>query len=124
MRPLTTALAALLLPSCATILTPGPDAVTVTSEPAGAFVIVDGQWLGVTPCTVPVMRQWGQGDLVLQLGDQEVRTHVDRAVNPATFGNLLIGGWPGLWIDSALGNVRTAVRSKAVTFPEFHPDSP
>lgn len=105
------ALAAALLPDCATILKGTKDDVAVNSIPAGATCAVDrqGERIGdvlSTPGTVRVSKS--RQDLVVtcgKAGHQTTQTVANPRFNGATLFNIFFGlfGVPGLLIDAGSG---------------------
>ncbi len=102
---------ALLVPAglgCATLFAPGPDELMVFSEPAGASVELDGNYVGTTPCLVTVARS-SEGVFTFHMSGYETAT-VDRekVCNGLTALNLL-GGYVTIpvffAIDILTGNV-------------------
>jgi len=105
-------IAALLLatsfPSCATIVSGGPDTFMVNTLPQGAVVTLDDRVVGKSPCQMKVSKLWEAGDLVIRWPDGEkIETTVPRVINPWVFGNLLFGGPIGVVVDCAVGCCRT-----------------
>ena len=92
---------------CATIVAPGPDLVSMTTNPPGAEVRVDDKTAGTTPITQPVERS---ARLVTfhKEGYEEAIRPVPRTVNPWVFGNILVGGRVGIIVDMSTGNSEMA----------------
>lgn len=95
---------------CATMFSPGPDLIPVSSKPPGATVRLDGMEMGRTPMVVPVSRT-SEGVFTFELSGYETKkVDRDKVVNGATFLNL---GWIILWpavpvaflIDAATSNI-------------------
>lgn len=102
MRIAAIALLCLPLCSCGTMMGSGPRNVPVDSDPKGATVYYQGVPVGKTPCIIPVRR--ASLELVLRLdGHHEQVAQVGRAGNGWVFGNILLGGIPGLLIDILAG---------------------
>ncbi len=80
---------------CATVISPGPDRVMVTSRPAGATVFVDGRNFGPTPCEVMIPRD-AEGLVRFEMKGYETKTvDRDKVLNGWFFpGNLL---WVFIW---------------------------
>lgn len=105
-KVLATALA-LVLPSCASIVSGGPDHVPVSSEPAGATIVMNGAQVGRTPVTLPLPRHAKPILLRLELeGHHPQEVEVDIKSNWWVVGNGLFGlvGIVGIVIDVASGN--------------------
>lgn len=64
------ALAAILLSGCALIFSPQPQAVPVSSQPAGAEVFVNGESVGITPLTLTLDSNQNY-EVVLRLAGEE-----------------------------------------------------
>ena len=85
---------------CASIVSPGPDLVPVTSTPSGAKVKLDGIEVGKTPVHVPFARD-SEGVLQLELEGYETATvDVDKVLNGWFLGNVL---WFPIWPVVPLG---------------------
>lgn len=94
------------LASCGTIMRGGPFHVPVASDPPGAVVRYLGAEVGVTPCTVAMRRSASVLELELA-GHHKLSCDVGKTGNPWIFGNLLLGGIPGLFVDLITGATRT-----------------
>ncbi len=100
------AVSMLLLPSCATIMSGGPDIVTLTSEPSGAKVTRKSVHIGTTPCQIVLRR----GEASPQLWDMELAGYhkqpvkLTREGNPWVLGNLIFGGLLGIFVDAVTSN--------------------
>lgn len=87
---------------CATVTGGARDPkVTVTSDPPGAAVTVDGQPRGVTPAIVELSRKCDHQVEIIGPGCEPVCIHVERRLNPWLFGNILVGGLIGVVVDVA-----------------------
>jgi len=95
-----------ILTGCASIIAPGPDVMTVSSEPPGATVFLDSCQVGVTPTILRVDRSM-EGLLMLRKeGYQPAVWQISKPINGWFFGNILIpGGLIGIIIDAATGNI-------------------
>jgi hypothetical protein len=83
----------------------GPDHVQVTTNPAGATLLVDNVPVGQTPFVAKLDRVRSKGDLRLELpGFESVTILRDKSVNGWIWGNLLLGGLIGVVIDLSTGN--------------------
>lgn len=80
---------ALMLQSCASIMTGKMQSVTFNSEPQGAKVIVDGRNVGTTPITTEVFRKSEIITFSLD-GYQEYQLKVKRASNGWAWGNFVM----------------------------------
>ena len=90
---------------CATIVTGGADTVPVHTNPEGAKVYLNGQFIGKTPTSVTIPRK---SDAVFrfELDGYETKT-VDhgKVVNGWIFGNIIFGGIIGLAVDAISGGI-------------------
>ena len=104
MARLAAVLAILSTASCASIVSPGPDELSVRSTPEGANVKLDGVESGKTPCTVQIGRKQ-EGVLVLELeGYSPITVKRDKVTNGWYFGNIFLGGVVGMLVDLGTGN--------------------
>jgi hypothetical protein len=91
-------------PGCATITGGGRDQkVKITSNPAGAAVVVDGQPQGETPATVDLSRKTEHQVALSYPGCEPAQMTIHRGLNPWLFGNLVLGGPVGLIVDVCTG---------------------
>jgi hypothetical protein len=109
-RPFVPAVAAglfvLLLTSCATIFQPGPDSVTISTQPPGASVSLDGAGVGTTPVTVTIDRTSGGMIRIELAGYQSHEFRLRTRVNGTVILNVF-WGWLmplGFLVDIATGN--------------------
>lgn len=92
---------ALLLPSCATILTPSEFDVPVDSVPPGATVRLDGATVGVTPCTIRLGRTQDP-ELVLELdGHHAQRVALGNEAPPTALLCVDLVLFPFVFVDLA-----------------------
>jgi len=90
------------LVGCATLFTGTRDNVTISSNPAGALVLVDGLEMGRTPATIPIKRGFGDKVVTLRMEGQADRTfELQSTFNVATLVNIFF--WPGFIVDAATG---------------------
>lgn len=90
----------LFLCSCATMVAPGPDEVFVTSDPAGAEVILAGESAGRTPVTVVVPRHVRTVTMRME-GWVDGEFPIQHELNHWVWGNILLGGVIGMIVDVA-----------------------
>ncbi len=89
-----------LTSGCATVAGGWKDKeVTVTTEPPGAAVTVDGQPHGQTPAVVKLSRKADHQVVVTHPGYETATLTVNQRLNPWIFGNLLFGGLVGVVVD-------------------------
>lgn len=87
-------------PGCATVTGGCRDQkVKITSNPAGAAVVVDGQPLGATPAAVDLSRKTEHQVEISYPGYETAQMSIHRQLNPWLFGNLFLGGPVGLIVD-------------------------
>lgn len=90
---------------CATIVHWGTHQnVDVSSDPAGAQVIVDNNMQGVTPVTFALKRNELHNIVVKKEGFEDNSTRTDKEFSYWIVGNILIGGAIGLIVDLAGGS--------------------
>ncbi len=90
---------------CATIMAGGPDHVQIATNPPGAQVFVDEQFVGTTPGIVTLDRGHSQGRIRIQApGYQPVLLMRDKTINGWFWANLCFGGEIGFIIDLVTGD--------------------
>lgn len=108
MRPVTQ-LSSLILCTfvigCGTIIHGGSQDVSVTSDPSGATVEIDGTEVGDTPITKSLDRG-SQHTIELSMeGFEDEQVIVEKNVSGWVAGNILFGGLIGLAVDAATGGM-------------------
>ena len=103
---------------CATIVSPGPDYVYVTSVPSGATVTIDGLQVGQTPISTSVNRR-AATIAFSKAGYQTVTAGVPKVFNGWVIGNVVIGGIIGIIIDAATGNVTKVSGNISANLPKL-----
>jgi hypothetical protein len=103
-RVLAFGLAAFLITSsigCATIATGGGgrQSVSVTTEPPGAEVIVNGQSVGPSPVNVLLSRKSEHIVEVQSPGYESAKVMIRSRFNPWVVGNIVVGGLIGVVVD-------------------------
>lgn len=79
------------LGGCATMFAGGPDSIPINTNPAGAYVYVNGQIVGQTPMVLTLERDRGSADIrIYYPGFQPVQMLRYKSVNGWVFANLLI----------------------------------
>jgi hypothetical protein len=96
-------LSAILLSSCATIISGSRQNVKITSEPSSAKVYINEIEIGNTPVQKNLKRNQ-EYQLILKLdGYKTYETKLERKVNAWFIGNIAFGGLIGLIIDPITG---------------------
>lgn len=88
--------------SCATILQPGPDRISVDSNPRGATVFVDGSAVGQTPMVVNCERS---SECVIKIekdGFQSISIDKDKVVAGWFLAGIFLG--PISWVVDLIGH--------------------
>ena len=99
-------LTALLLTSCATIISGSKQEVNFTSTPAQATVFVNNVQLGTTPFVTKLKRSVKKHNVKIVLdGYKPYETVLTRKFNGWFFGNIAIGGLIGVIVDLSTGAV-------------------
>lgn len=98
-------LVAASLSGCATIMHGSNQSVGFTSDPAGAQVFVDNRNVGVTPVTATLSRKENHAVRVELAGYAPYEMQLSRGISGWVWGNLIIGGIPGLAIDAITGSL-------------------
>ena len=92
------------LGGCATIRNEKFKEVEFTSEPSGAWVALDDEVMGVTPCVVEIARKGRDKVVEIALdGYKTVRLNLDRSVE----GKTIFGGLIGMSVDAVSGKAGT-----------------
>ena len=96
---------AVTLAGCATIMQGSSQEVSISSQPTGANVFVDGVMVGTTPHVANLKRK-DKHVVRLELdGYQPFELPLTRATSGWVWGNLAFGGLPGLAIDAISGGM-------------------
>ena len=106
MRFLATAVLAVSMAGCGTIIHGNDQEIMITTSPSGARVLYDGAVRGITPCKVDVSRRPLKTILTVQkegYGDKNL-TIKNKVSLWALLGNVVLGGVPGWIIDGATGS--------------------
>lgn len=106
-RTITLAAIALALPllgGCASIVNGTTQAVSVSSDPPGARVEVDGDPQGSTPLSMELKRKHNHLITISMDGYQTEQVAVNKVMSGAVAGNILAGGFIGWGIDAANGS--------------------
>lgn len=101
------AICAIALSGCATIMSGGPDNVSVQSNPPGANVYLDDQLVGQTPMVVSLDRAKSRGLLRVEAdGYEPVALQRTKHINGWFWANLCFGGVIGIVVDLVTGDVK------------------
>ena len=103
---LTTFLLALssVVSGCATIVhLGGNEELNVSSEPAGAKVVIDGTERGVTPLATKVERKKDHAVVLTKEGFEENQSRVESHLSWWVAGNVILGGLIGILVDVLSG---------------------
>ena len=103
---LTTFLLALssVVSGCATIVhLGGNEELNVSSEPAGAKVVIDGTERGVTPLATKVERKKDHAVVLTKEGFEENQSRVESHLSWWVAGNVILGGLVGILLDVLSG---------------------
>jgi hypothetical protein len=92
-----------MLSGCATIVDPGPDHVSVNSNPSGAQVYLNGERVGVTPTTVSLDREESGRIRIEKSGYESVSVERSKEFNGWVIGSICLGIWP-IVIDMVTDN--------------------
>ncbi len=99
----------MLLTSCATIIHGPVQKIPVNSYPENADIIMNNKIIGKTP-DILVLKRYNEGEKqsivkIEKLGYLPSVIILMRQIDPITFGNILIGGIPGFFIDAVTGSL-------------------
>jgi hypothetical protein len=88
---------------CATIVNGTTAKIPVASDPTGADILVDGNFVGQTPATVVLKKTTDHLLTIQKVGYQPKSVPVVRTVGGAVWGNILAGGLIGCGVDASNG---------------------
>ncbi len=89
--------------SCATIINGANQDVRITSKPKTANVTIDGKMKGQTPYVARLRRKDSHIILIEMSGYEPFEMLIEKKLSGWVFGNILIGGLPGLIVDALTG---------------------
>lgn len=99
-------LAALMtLTGCATIINGTTQEIAITSEPAGARVVVNGFERGSTPIVLKLERDETYVMTIKKDGFEDSSLSLNKSVSGWVWGNILLGGLIGLAVDLGAGGM-------------------
>jgi len=97
-------LAAIVTCGCASIVSTSNQNITISSDPDGATIKIDGMPMGKTPATVPVKRSSANKTIVMEKdGYESQQITAASGTNPWFFGNIISGGLYGSTTDAISG---------------------
>lgn len=88
---------------CSTIINGTTQSVSVSSDPSGARVEVDGNMRGLTPISVDLKRKNNHLITISLEGYQTEQITVNKVISGAVAGNILAGGFVGWGVDAISG---------------------
>lgn len=94
---------ATMMSGCATIISGTSQAITIESNPPGAFVTI-GEQSGMTPVTLQVPKGKNYPVEVTR-GRQRRVVSLNRELDPYTLLNIIPPFWPGFIVDAASGAI-------------------
>lgn len=94
----------LLFSGCSTIVNGTTQSVSISSDPQGADVLVDGEFVGNTPVAVDLKRKHNHLVTVSLDGYETQQIAINKVMSGAVAGNILAGGLIGWGIDAANGS--------------------
>ncbi|CAE6715328.1 PEGA domain-containing protein [Nitrospira defluvii] len=108
---------AMMTSGCATIVHLGSnEELSVSSEPPGATVVIDGTERGVTPLATKVERKKDHAVVLTKEGFEENQSRVESHISWWIAGNVILGGLVGILVDVMSGGGYTIEPDKvAVT---------
>jgi hypothetical protein len=92
--------------SCATVVNGTHQAIGVSSNPAGAHVLVDNQHNLTTPASIDLKRNTSHTFLFQKAGYKDDSFVITSGTSGWVWGNILIGGLIGTAVDFASGGAR------------------
>lgn len=94
----------LLFGGCSTIVNGTTQSVSISSDPPGAEVQVDGNPAGNTPISVELKRKNNHLVTIMLEGYQTQQITINKVMSGAVAGNILAGGLIGWGIDASNGS--------------------
>ncbi|QDU34865.1 PEGA domain protein [Poriferisphaera corsica] len=94
----------LLQTGCATIISGTTQDITISTEPSGAILNVNGMTLE-SPATVTLSRKNNHVVEVTKPGYQTTQVNIEKGLNGWVFGNIVFGGIIGGVVDIATGSI-------------------
>lgn len=102
------------LAGCATIFGDNDRTVKINSDPQGAKVYLNNNYIGTTPTMVVMQNIWHPSELKIeQPGQQPFITAINSKFQPVGLWNILF--WPGFIVDAISGDMmKIAPNDKSV----------
>ncbi len=98
------AIVAMMTTGCATVVHLGSnEELSVSSEPSGATVVIDGTERGVTPLATKVERKKDHAVVLTKEGFEEAQSRVESHISWWVAGNIIVGGLVGILVDVMSG---------------------
>lgn len=94
---------AIMLSSCATIISGQKQMVAFSTEPSGAEIRIDGRTIGTTPMTTKIKRTTHAVKFQKE-GYRDSDYFFNKKFNGWYLGNILLGGLPGMIVDLCVGS--------------------
>jgi PEGA domain-containing protein len=95
----------ILFTGCATIAHGPLQKFVITADPKVASIYIDGRYFGKTPAVVRMKRSHSHTLLLKLDGYQPYELKLKRKLDGWAFGNLAVGGVPGIAIDLLSGSI-------------------
>ena len=95
---------------CASVVKGTTQDIPVSSEPSGADVLLDGNFVGTTPTSIKMRRKTDHLVTIQKDGYEARAVPVVKNVGGAVWGNIIAGGLVGWGVDAVSGaqyNLRT-----------------
>jgi len=88
---------------CSTIVNGTSQAVSISSDPPGARVEVDGNMRGSTPISIDLKRKSNHLVTITLDGYQAEQISINKVISGAVAGNIIAGGFIGWGVDAISG---------------------
>lgn len=92
-----------LTTGCATIIKGTTQGIPISSDPAGADILIDGMLVGTTPADIEVKRKRDHLVVIEKKNYAPKSIAIVKNVGGAVWGNILAGGLIGWGVDAASG---------------------
>lgn len=99
-----TALMALTLGGCATLFGDNGRTVAVNSQPEGAKIYLNNQYVGATPSMITINQLWSPNTIEIKKPGYQSAVHmINGKFQPVGVLNIFI--WPGFIVDAISGDM-------------------